>query len=215
MSFLPFPYLPNHKSSLINHTVPLSRGGVARIVPEFCARARPWNGVTLCVRWNKEFLAGRVFSLFNCCTNDTNRQLLSHHGGTACPRGRGGRPRRRGMEGRGQKAEGRAVAGNRLLATGHRFFRPQPRRLALYGYQRGAVGWASAHAGSCLHPQIRQARAKYCHSRAEPAPDLDRGGKPQSPDYVIASEARQSADSPPTIGYRLPAFAIRISFSCR
>jgi hypothetical protein len=42
---------------------------VARIVPEFCTRARPENRATPCVTRNKEFLARGVFYPFNCCTN--------------------------------------------------------------------------------------------------------------------------------------------------
>jgi hypothetical protein len=42
---------------------------VAGIVPKFCARARPQNGVTPYVGRNKRFLARGVFCLFNCCTN--------------------------------------------------------------------------------------------------------------------------------------------------
>jgi hypothetical protein len=56
-------------SSIINHTVPLSRGRVARIVPEFCAPTTPENGATPCARRSKEFLARGAFYLLNCCTN--------------------------------------------------------------------------------------------------------------------------------------------------
>jgi hypothetical protein len=44
-------------------------GGVARIVPEFRARARPEKRITFAAARNKKFFAGGVFSLFNCCTN--------------------------------------------------------------------------------------------------------------------------------------------------
>jgi hypothetical protein len=38
-------------------------------VTEFGARTTLYNRVIPCVEWNKEFLARRVFYLFNCCTN--------------------------------------------------------------------------------------------------------------------------------------------------
>jgi hypothetical protein len=75
--------LSNHKSQFINHksevlrlghSVPLSRGGVARIVTEFCARGDPESRVTPCVQRNKEFLVRGVFCLLNCCTNGTRRR---------------------------------------------------------------------------------------------------------------------------------------------
>jgi hypothetical protein len=67
----------NHESSIINpraasdRDVPLSRGRVARIVPEFRARTTPENRATPWAQRNKEFLARGVFYLFNCCTNGT------------------------------------------------------------------------------------------------------------------------------------------------
>jgi hypothetical protein len=76
------PKTSSQYSSIINHTLPLSRGRVARIVPEFRARTTPRTGATPCVERNKESFARRVFYLFNCCTNDANRQLLFHYGGT-------------------------------------------------------------------------------------------------------------------------------------
>ncbi len=87
--------------------LPLPMLRVARIVTEFCARARPETPATPCAPRDKEFLARGVFCLFNCCTNGTRErqspdwlyekhgELLSHHGGTACPRGGGGRTRRK------------------------------------------------------------------------------------------------------------------------
>ncbi len=72
--------------------VPLPRGRVARIVPEFCARAASKNRATPCAGRNKEFLARGVFYLLNCCTNmvvgrvgyahhhTVNRELLFNHG---------------------------------------------------------------------------------------------------------------------------------------
>jgi hypothetical protein len=73
-------FLPpsNHESStchcersaaITNPIVPLPRGRVARIVPEFWARATARNRVTPCAARNKEFFARGVFCLFNCCTN--------------------------------------------------------------------------------------------------------------------------------------------------
>ena len=56
-------------SSIINHCVPLSRGRVARIVPEFRARAGPENCITPGVARTREFSARGVFYLLNCCTN--------------------------------------------------------------------------------------------------------------------------------------------------
>ncbi len=74
----------NHKSQIrgpaSTEGIPLSRGGVARIVPKFCARVTPGKRVTPYARWNKECLARGAFSLFNCCTNGANWELLSHHG---------------------------------------------------------------------------------------------------------------------------------------
>ncbi len=49
--------------------LPLPMLRVARVVPEFCARARPESRVTPCAGRNKEFLARGVFYLLNCCTN--------------------------------------------------------------------------------------------------------------------------------------------------
>jgi hypothetical protein len=49
------------KSSIINHTVPLSRGRVARIAPEFRARGRPPSHITPCTEGNKKFLARGCF----------------------------------------------------------------------------------------------------------------------------------------------------------
>jgi hypothetical protein len=63
----------NRKSSIINHTTPLSRGRVAGTVTEFCARTTPRNGATPCARRNKESFARGVFYLFDCCTNGTRR----------------------------------------------------------------------------------------------------------------------------------------------
>ncbi len=54
---------------------------VARIVTEFCARTRPGSGVTPCAGRNKEFLARRVFYLFNCCTNVIVRNRRPEAGG--------------------------------------------------------------------------------------------------------------------------------------
>jgi hypothetical protein len=65
----------NPRGSASGQTVPLYRGGVARIVPEFCARLALENGVTPCARGNKEFLARGVFCLFNCCTDTTVRRM--------------------------------------------------------------------------------------------------------------------------------------------
>jgi len=74
----------NRKSSMLsprttirgmNQTVPLPVARVARIVPEFCARARPEGRVTPCDGRNKEFLARGVFPLFNCCTNVVVRSV--------------------------------------------------------------------------------------------------------------------------------------------
>ena len=44
-------------------------GRVARIVPEFCARAEPENCITPGAARKKEFFARGVFYLLNCCTN--------------------------------------------------------------------------------------------------------------------------------------------------
>jgi hypothetical protein len=74
---------PNHRSSIINHQsrgpsrtrdVPLYRGRVARIVPEFWAQTTTENGATPCSQRNKEFFARGVFCLFNCCTNANKEQ---------------------------------------------------------------------------------------------------------------------------------------------
>jgi len=57
------------QGSAPDQSVPLSRGRVARIVPEFCTRTRPLDRATLYVQRNKEFLPCGAFCLFNCCTN--------------------------------------------------------------------------------------------------------------------------------------------------
>jgi hypothetical protein len=100
------------QSKIIHHTseaasnrdVPLSRGGVARIVPEFCARARPEKHVTPGAARNKEFLARGVFHLFNCCTNVVVYYWCA------------GDSRRQGP--RGQQAGGGRPAGNANLPIG-------------------------------------------------------------------------------------------------
>jgi hypothetical protein len=88
----------NHNSSIINHTVPLSRGRVARIVTEFCARTTPETGATPCTQTNNEFFARGVFYLFNRCTNvdsqtvdGQRKHCYPAEAGTCRP------PRRRGV----------------------------------------------------------------------------------------------------------------------
>jgi hypothetical protein len=101
---------------------------VARIVPEFCARTTSKNGVTPCAGRTKEFLARRVFYLFNRCTNVIVRRVMWPS-----------RPRLGTEDGpttdywllpfsplttlrslrqdRGRRADGRGQTGNRALAT--------------------------------------------------------------------------------------------------
>ncbi len=68
LSFLVFQVV-NHNSSIINQVVPLPRGRVARIVPEFRAQRAPENGATPCSHRNNVLPARGVFYLLNCCTN--------------------------------------------------------------------------------------------------------------------------------------------------
>jgi hypothetical protein len=92
----------NHQSQIINHqsrgsasdqSVPLPWGGVARIVPEFCARVTPQNRVTPCARRNKRFFAHGVFYLVNCCTNGVVRRVgCARHAAARRARRRPARP---------------------------------------------------------------------------------------------------------------------------
>ena len=59
----------SHNSSIINQTLPLPMGRVARIVPEFCVYATPEDRVTPCARRNRRFFARGVFHLLDCCRN--------------------------------------------------------------------------------------------------------------------------------------------------
>jgi hypothetical protein len=62
-------HAPNGREARPHRDVPLPRGRVARIVPEFCARTTAQNGATPYAQRNKKFLTRGVFCLFNCCTN--------------------------------------------------------------------------------------------------------------------------------------------------
>ncbi len=76
------------ESQIRGQTVPLPLLRVARIVPEFCARATVPSHVTSCAERNREFFTRGVFCLFDCCTNVA--ELLIRKGPTelwpGCPR---------------------------------------------------------------------------------------------------------------------------------
>jgi len=59
----------NPRGSASEQTVPLYRGRVARIVPEFWAQTTPEYGATPCSQRNSEFFARGAFCLFYCCTS--------------------------------------------------------------------------------------------------------------------------------------------------
>jgi hypothetical protein len=63
----------NPRGSASGQTVPLYRGRVARIGPEFWASTTLETRVTPCPRRNKEFLTCRVFCPVNCCTNGARK----------------------------------------------------------------------------------------------------------------------------------------------
>jgi hypothetical protein len=113
------------ESSITNQTVPLSRGRVARIVPEFWAQTTAENGTTPCAPRNKEFLARGVFYLLNCCRNvdsqaaDGQRKCRPRGGGEwaaarafltmdpICPQGEGPLPKGR----RGEAVQSAGMVG--------------------------------------------------------------------------------------------------------
>ena len=70
IAFLPLPFVLSHKFwTDLSLYAPPSRGGVARIVPEFCARGTPEKRVTPGAARNKKCFARGVFYLLSCCTN--------------------------------------------------------------------------------------------------------------------------------------------------
>ncbi len=71
--------ITNPRGSASGQTVPLSRGRVARIVPEFCASGTPENRVTPCAARNRKFLSRGVFCLLNCCTNGDSQAAGRQH----------------------------------------------------------------------------------------------------------------------------------------
>ncbi len=70
-----FKHRTSHFKPPIRLPLPMLR--VARVVTEFCARARPESRVTPCAGGNKEFPARGVFYLLNCCTN-ANEEHWNH-----------------------------------------------------------------------------------------------------------------------------------------
>ncbi len=54
------------------------------------------------------------------------------------------------------------------------------------------VGWALAHAGSCLPPQIRPARAQHCHSRRGRKGNLN--WQPRTDNWELLFQPLMNAD---------------------